>query len=227
MLGWIAVATFGLLLAARGRGYYTGPIFPILLAAGAVHVERWIGKLPPRRARWAQATTWGLLAVGAIVVVLLTLPVAPVNAAIWRLASSVNEDIKEQVGWPELVATVAEIYAALPAAERPQTGILAGNYGEAGAVNLYGPAYGLPQAISGVNSYWLRGYGDPPPQTLIVLGFDRQEVDAIFERCELAGQVTNAYGVENEETLYHPDIFVCRNLRRPWPAFWQDFQRSG
>jgi hypothetical protein len=77
----------------------------------------------------------------------------------------------------------------------------AGNYGEAGAIDLYGPALGLPKAISGIDSYWLRGYGDPPPQTLIVVGISRGFLEQNFESCKLAGHVTNRYGVENEESI--------------------------
>ena len=93
-----------------------------------------------------------------------------INSSLWDMASDINGELKEMVGWPDLVESVANIYAGLPAEERPQTGILTGNYGEAGAINLYGPAYGLPPAISAINSYWLRGYGDPPPETLLLVG---------------------------------------------------------
>jgi hypothetical protein len=106
-------------------------------------------------------------------------------------------------------------------------GILAGNYGEAAAVDLYGPAYGLPAAISGIDSYWLRGYGNPPPQTLIVAGLSQQDALRIFQNCDLAGHTSNRYGVKNEETRDHPDIFVCRRLRVSWPDFWKHFQYFG
>jgi hypothetical protein len=106
-------------------------------------------------------------------------------------------------------------------------GILTGNYGEAGAIGLYGPSYGLPKAISGVNSYWLRGYGDTPPETLIVLGLSRAFLERNFEACELAGHTSNRYGVGNEETSDHPDIFVCRRLRQTWPEFWKHFRHFG
>jgi len=135
--------------------------------------------------------------------------------------------MREEIGWQELTETTAGIYAKLPAEEKLQAGILTGNYGEAGAINLYGPAYGLPQAISGINTYWLRGYGDPPPRTLIVLGLTRGDVARIFQTCDLAGHVTNRYGVENEETRYHPDIFVCRGLRQPWDEFWKHSRTFG
>ena len=115
---------------------------------------------------------------------------------------------------------MAGIYNSLPAEDQRQAGILTGNYGEAGAINLYGPAYGLPEAISGVNSYWLRGCGDPPPQILIVLDWHRTSV---FETCALVGRVTNRYGVWNEETS-HSAIYVCREPRQPWPVFWESLR---
>lgn len=227
LLGWLYLIPFGLFLVAQGRAYYLAPAYPMLLAAGAVTWEGWLAALPGRAARLAWGITWGALAVGGLVFGALVLPVAPVNSGLWTVTRDLHDTFTEQIGWPELAETVAGIYRTLPEAERAQTGILTGNYGEAGAINLYGPAYGLPEAISGINSYWLRGYGDPPPQTLIVLGFSQARAEEIFTQCELAGQVTNRYGVENEETEDHPDIFLCRGLRRPWAELWPEFRWFG
>jgi hypothetical protein len=126
------------------------------------------------------------------------------------------------------VETVAGVYNHLPADEKSRAGIYAGNYGEAGAINLYGPAYGLPQAISGINSYWLRGFGDPPPETVIVVGEQRETLDRFFEACDLAaGPITNRYQVENEESSDFPGVFVCRGLRRPWSEIWDEILHFG
>ena len=95
------------------------------------------------------------------------------------------------------------------------------------ASNLFGPAAGLPAAISGVNSHWARGYGDPPPRTLIVLGFRHEAAERRFETCGLAARLANRYGVLNEETRDHPDVFVCRGPRQPWPAVWPELRRFG
>jgi hypothetical protein len=80
----------------------------------------------------------------------LALPLAPLHSPGWELTAGVHDVFREEIGWPELAAAVADIYHGLPAEEQAQTAILAGNYGEAGAVNLYGPAHGLPEAISGI-----------------------------------------------------------------------------
>ncbi len=139
----------------------------------------------------------------------MVLPIAPPDSSWGRMAIKRNADFQEEIGWPELVATVANIRDSLPTQNQAQVGILAGNYGEAGAINLYGPRYGLPEAISGMNSFWLRGYGNPPPQILIVVGVSREFAKRNFAMCALMGHTGNMYNVENEETRSHPDIFVC------------------
>jgi hypothetical protein len=227
MLGWMFVVPLVLFLAIQGRGYYLMPAYPMLVAAGAARMETWLSTLPSARSRSLRASTWRVLGAVGLVSAVLSMPVAPVNSAIWSVASELNENVVEEIGWPELVETVAGIYHNLPENERLTTGILTGNYGEAGAINLYGPAYRLPEAASGVNSYWLRGYGDPPPQTVIVLGLPQELISDYFQSCELAGQITNRYGVMNEETEDHPDIYLCRNLKQPWPDFWQNFRFFG
>jgi hypothetical protein len=167
------------------------------------------------------------LAAGGLIFGPVMLPVAPINSDLWNVTSAIHDNFVEEIGWPELAGTVADIYLTLPTEERSRTAILTGNYGEAGAINLYGPPYGLPEAISGVNSYWLRGYGNPPPETLIVIGFSRERAERFFATCDLAGQVTNRHGVENEETKFHPDIFVCRRPRQPWPDVWESLKSFG
>ena len=78
-----------------------------------------------------------------------------------------------------------------------------------------------------MNSFWYRGYGDPPPQTLIVIGLSQKFVDQHFESCKLAGHTWNQYGIKNEETVDHPDIFVCGPPKVGWPEFWKDFRYYG
>jgi hypothetical protein len=126
-----------------------------------------------------------------------------------------------------MAETVAHIRDSLPREDRTRLGILAGDAGEAGAINLYGSAYGLPRAISGSNSHWLRGYGDPPPQTVIAVGFSRDVTDWAFESCELADHLTNRYGIKNSVIGDNTDVFVCRRLRQPWPEFWKQFRWFG
>ena len=227
MLGWMYVIPFVLCLVTQGRSYYLAPAYPLLMAAGVVVWEQWVAVLSATQARVARRLTWGGLAAGGVIFGPVMLPVAPINSDLWHLTRAIHDNFVEEIGWPELAGTVADMYVTLPTEERSRTAILTGNYGEAGAINLYGPPYGLPEAISGVNSYWLRGYGNSPPETLIVIGFSRERTECFFATCDLAGQVTNRHGVENEETKIHPDIFVCRRPRQPWPDLWESLKSFG
>ena len=149
----------------------------------------------------------------------LTLPIAPIQSAWWRFADATanHQSFSMEVGWPELVAKVVQVRDSLPVEDRSEVGVLAADEGEAGAVNLYGRAYGLPEAISGMNSNWLRGYGTPPPQTVIAVGFKREEVEKIFAACEAAAQLSNPYGIVNQAIGDRNEVYVCRNIRMPWP----------
>jgi hypothetical protein len=226
-LGWMWVIPFGLFLATRGRGYYLAPAYPMLLAAGAMRWERWVASLSSGWSRAARWGTWIAVIAGGVTIGAMLLPIAPINSGWWRVSSNLNDNLVEEIGWPELVQTVAGIYNGLPEAERAHAGILAANYGEAGAIDLYGPAYGLPSAISIVNSYWLRGYGDPPPEPLLLVGVPPDIVRAAFRDCRAAGRVTNPYGVPNEESTNYPVLYVCRGLQQPWPEFWAQYRYFG
>ncbi|MFT3897954.1 MAG: glycosyltransferase family 39 protein [Thermomonas sp.] len=222
---WYAVALL-LFWLSKARDYYLAPAYPMLLAAGCVALATGLARLRPRFAMPARIAA-GLVACAAFVLaVVVALPVSPVGSEGWRIARRAHDNFAEQVGWPELVAQVAAVYRALPEAERAHTAIFANNYGEAGAIDLYGPAHGLPRAISPINSYWARGYGDAAPTTVIVLGDDAEGMADTPADCALAARVRIPHGVENEESG-HPDIYVCRNLRIDWAKEWPRMRRFG
>ena len=228
MLGWMYVIPLVALLLARGRDYYLAGAYPMLFAAGAVGTANWVSSLGGRSALMVRGTTWRVLAVSGITAAAVTLPVAPMNSGWWRFADRVmGGNFNSQIGWPDMVETVAKIRDTLPIHERDRLGILAGDDGETGAVNLYGPAYGLPRAISGMNSNWLRGYGDSPPETVITVGMDHEFLVKNFDSCELAGHLTNRYRVTNDVIGEYGDVYVCRHLRQDWPAFWEHFRYYG
>jgi hypothetical protein len=131
------------------------------------------------------------------------------------------------IGSPDLVRMAAHVYTSIPEAERERTVLITGDYGEAGAIEVYGSALDLPAAISGMYSDWLRGCGDPLPTSVIVLGFDSYEAASIIGTCEMAGRVKNAFGILNEEPEDHPWICLCRKLARPWPEVWPRLKDFG
>jgi 4-amino-4-deoxy-L-arabinose transferase-like glycosyltransferase len=226
ILGWMAVVPLILFALAKGRGYYTGPLYPMLLAAGAADLQRRLDAsgTVPRRLAWGGVA---LLLVAGTIAVPIVLPLVPVNSRYWAFVNEHNGDLSEEVGWPELTREVARIWNTIDPAERRQAGIFCGNYGEAGAINLYGPAYGLPPVISGINSYWLRGPGNPAPKTVLVVGSNREGVEQACTSVQLAGHITNAARVSNEETERHPDIFICRGMRQPLEKMWPKLRSFG
>ena len=223
-LAWMALVPFVLFAAAQGRGYYTAPIYPMLLAAGAVWLERALAprSATVRRYAWGVATL--LLVAGSGIAVLL-LPIAPLGSPLAVRAMQRNSDLREEVGWPELAAEVRRIGATLSPAERSHAAVFCGNYGEAGALELYGTG-GLPLFAS-VNSFWLRGVPEPPPETVIVLGAERAQLARMFDSVELAGHVTNRFGIRNEEATEHPDVYICRNIHIPWRQLWPRIRGFG
>lgn len=227
MLGWMYLVPLVAFLAAKGRFYYLAPAYPMLLAAGAVWGERWVSSLSAQAATTARQTMWTAFAVSGLIVAAVSLPIAPLNSTWWRVAERLNGNFNYEIGYREAVKTVARIRDSLPAQQRAALGILAGDVGEAGAVDLYGPAYGLPKAISGMNDYWLRGYGDPPPETLIVIGMPRNFLDQSFESCKLVGHLTNRYGIVNGAIGDDAGVFLCQHLRQPWRDFWKHFHSYG
>jgi hypothetical protein len=215
-----------LFFAGKGRGYYLAAAYPMLFAMGAVVGERWVRSLKRQWRLAVEGLFFTGVAVWGAVIFALLVPLAA-SGPLKEFALKNNGDLREEIGWDELVKTVAGIRDSLPAEQRDDVGVLAGNYGEQGAVEILGPAYHLPMPISMTNSSWLRGYPTPQPSTLIVLGFSQKEADRTFTSCRLAGHDGNSEGVKNEESEYHPDIFVCGPPREPWAEFWRTHQRYG
>jgi hypothetical protein len=228
MVGWMYFVTLLLFVAAKGRTYYMNPAYPMVWAAGAVWGESWLAAIEQRRrARVIWIIAWAVLACGVIFTTTYYLPIAPVNSPWWRTASALQETYRGEIGWPELVRETARIRDSLPPEQQAHLGILTGGYGAAGAINLFGSQYRLPRAISGINSLWQHGYGDPPPQTLIVMGLKWPLADESFEGCRLAGHIRNRYGVTTDDMAWNPDIYVCGPPRQGWPEFWKHFRYFG
>lgn len=226
MLAGMYLIPLALFIIGKGRGYYLAAAYPMLMAMGAVAGERWVVSLSLRWRRTVEAFFFTGLALVGLYICALVLPLAS-SGRLMAFALKNNSDLREEIGWNQLVRTVAGIRDSMPPPQRAGVGVLVGNYGEQGAIEVLGRAYGLPVPISGTNSAWLRGYPVPPPSTLIVLGWSRQGVERAFSSCRLAGQGGNSLGVPNEESQDHPDIFVCGPPRLPWPEFWKQFQRFG
>ncbi len=227
LLGVMFVITLALFALAGARSYYTAPLYPMLLAGGSVLFGTLLGRLQPLWSRFAYGVQWTAVLAGGIAYALLVMPVAPIGSHLWTITSKIHDQFREEIGWEDLAHSVARVYRSLSGEEQKHTGILTGNYGEAGALNLYGPSLGLPHAMGLTNSFWYRGYDPRLPQTVIVVGFGLEEGRRLFGNCIVAAKNTNAFGVENEESHDHPEILLCRSLRMPWAEYWRRSRRFG
>ena len=227
LLSVLYIGPFILFAIAKGRGYYLMPAYPVLYAAGAVALERVL----TQRAGWLRISARLVVVAAMLVDTALfswaCLPMWRVGSAGWNWQMKNNSDMADEVGWPEFVAQVAAVRDSLSAEDRSRLAILANNYGEAGAIALYGPKYGLPTPISGTNSFHDRGYGPFEPRTVIITGGELEDELHNFESCTVVAHVIIPYGVRNEESVAHPEILVCHHLRRPWPAAWARSQEFG
>ena len=221
MLTLMYLVPLALFAVGKGRHYYMAGAYPMLFAMGAARAERWLASLPRWGRRSVETAYFAAFALVSVYVCAVILPLAS-SGPLKQFALERNGDLREEFGWNELVRTVAGIRDSLPAEQQAHLGITTGNYGEYGAIEILGRAYGLPNPIGTTNSEWLRGYPTTAPTTLIVLGLRAEEANAIFTGCRVAGHNGNSEGVRNEESEDHPDIFVCGPPRMPWADLWKE-----
>ena len=129
----------------------------------------------------------------------------------------------ESVGWPEFATTVSRAYQALPAARRPSTVLLAGNYGEAGAVELFRDRMPLPPAYSGQNSYF--GWGPPPESadTVLAVGVDESSLRRWFSSVTPIARIDNGIGLDNQEQ--GRTVWLCHGRQASWAEIWPSVRR--
>jgi hypothetical protein len=127
----------------------------------------------------------------------------------------------DMFGWDNVAATVAQVYWDLPAADRANCAILGGNYGEAGAIDYYGPALGLPKSISGHNSYYYWGPRGYSGSCVIIFGERSSEFVAFFGDVQIAGTITSPNAMPNERSV---PVYVCRKPRAPLSVLWPQFK---
>ncbi len=216
---WRPFATAFVVVAAltwlqSGKAYYFFGLLPVLFAAGSLSVAAWVSR---GRQALRLATFGGVAAVSGAVVAVLVLPILPPATLVSSGVHDINNELGEQIGWPELVASVRDAVASLPPGERSGAVIITDNYAEAGAIELLGAD--LPPVYSGHNSYW--DFGTPLDGTtvaIIVGSYGAPGVSA----CEGAGTVTNADSVPNAE--YGNPIVVCRTVPASWAEVWPDYR---
>ena len=233
-LGVAFVALIGLMLLLGGRVYYPAPAYPVLLAAGGVAVERFAATLARRRLVAAYAA---LLLLTGMALAPAFVPCLPPEVFVrWVEATGLQQPRIEthrlgplpqlhadRFGWEEMAREVARVYHALPPEDRSRAGIFGQNYGQAGAIDLYGPALGLPPALSGHLAYHDWGPRAFTGEVLIVLDDDRATLEGHFERVERAGRVEHRWSMPYQQF----DVWVCRGLKRPLAEVWPALKKLG
>ena len=213
-LGVAALSAF-LLFLPVGKAYYPGPLIPVLLAAGCVQLEA-IATI--RRWRRATAVAASAMVLQALLQLPMGIPLVPESSLARFGLDEFRKDFADTAGWPELVARVADAYQQLGPAERQATVILAGNYGEAGALDRYGPAYGLPAVLSPHLTYWYWKPAHVEARTVLAVGLDEAEMHRLFAEVSLVGRVQAVSGVRNEEV--GRAILLCRGPIVPLDDAW-------
>jgi 4-amino-4-deoxy-L-arabinose transferase-like glycosyltransferase len=213
-LAVLAPATSLLFLAEQGRSYYSLPAIALPLAAGAVAADRWL-----RSARRPAAAIVPLVACQIAAVVLaapLVWPILPTGTMVasgeWKASF-----YKDEVGWPQLARQTARAWRSLPADQRTQTRLLAANYGEAGALDLYGPADGLPPALSGHLSFQYWRPRRLPDVHALMVGFDAASVRDLCITSRRLATIDNRWNIANEE---RGRTIVSCALRAPLGRLW-------
>jgi 4-amino-4-deoxy-L-arabinose transferase-like glycosyltransferase len=210
-VAWIVLAV--VFTVTAGKPYYLAGLLPMLIAAGSVGVAEWLS----RGSRWRRRSALGVAIAGsAMVTVVIALPVLPVEHIAPVVA--VNEDVGETVGWPELVQTVSEVH-------RGSAVVFTANYGEAGAVDRFGPSLGIARAFSGHNAY---GDWGPPPdgaRPVVVVGLPGAEAKQYFTGCTRERRISNVAGLGNEEQ--GKPVMLCSAPRLPWSVLWPSLRHLG
>jgi hypothetical protein len=230
LLGWSYLVCYSIFFALHGKNYYLAPIYPMLLAAGAVVLET---ALDRPRVRWLKPAIFVVLLASGIHLAPMVVPVMspdkfiaymhylPMKPPVMEHAHArvvLPQWYSDQFGWNEIVAETAVAWNQLSPIERSNCGIFGQDYGQAGAIDFLGRGYGLPSALSGDRTYFLWGPRGYSGNCLIVLGDTRQKLESLFREVQFVGlSADNPYALEKQIP-----VFICRGakfgtLAQAWP----------
>src|SRR5215203_117693 len=229
-LGLIYVVLLVLFVVQNAKFYFLAPVYPVLFAAGALTIERFVQR---RGWGWIKPAYAVILVIGGMVVApLVAVPALPVETLAkimgaaggdagveveTREVGQLPQQFADRFGWETMVATVAGVYRELPPKERAESCIFTGNYGEAGAVDFFGPRYDLPKAISGHNNYYIWGPGSCTGEVIISVGVPLSLLETVFVDIEQADTIDCEYCMPDEDNLA---VYVGRNPKASLQEIW-------
>lgn len=233
-LGWMYIVIFVIMVAGNAKVYYLSPIYPIMLAGGAVFVEHSIRE---HSWNWLKPISVSLITLYGMIALPFALPVLSVEQFIayqTHLGAAPRAEERSSVGvlaqhyadmfgWEEMVAGVAKIYETLTPEERAKCVIYVRNYGEAGAIDFFGKKYGLPNAICAHNNYWLWGPGEKTGDVAIILGGDRDLKDNLNDLNRRWQRVEPAFITHCDLCMPYESgrqFFLCRGMNTTFQKLW-------
>jgi uncharacterized membrane protein len=222
-------------MVMHGKNYYSTPIYPAMMAAGAVALGSWFGGRL-RLVAWVYAAA--IIAMG-IYILPMVVPVLPVDSYLKYQEKSFFKPPKsehsherselpqvyaDQFGWTEITNAVATAWQKIPEANRKDCAIFGQDYGVAGAIDFYGSRYGLPPAISGHQNYWIWGPRGYSGNCMIVVDDNRKRLEQLFEDVQyVTTSAPNPYGLETELP-----VWICRRAKfGSLQAVWPKLKRWG
>jgi hypothetical protein len=234
VLGWAWLVTAGVVMALSPRVYYLFPAYPVLFAAGSVAWERWLSGV---RAHWIKPVYVTLMVLMAALIAPTVIPLLPPETYI-RYATATHlrqprienhrlgplpQLFADQFGWEEMAAAVAGAYNSLAPEVRAKTAIFGQNYGQAGAIDLFGPKYGIPRgsAISGHQSYYLWGPHGYTGGSMIVMDDRPERLGEIFTTFRKVAQVSHPYSMPYQ----HFDVYYCEGMKEPLSKLWPQVKK--
>jgi hypothetical protein len=216
--GIVFLVTMVVVYMLHARVFELAHLFVPLLSAGAVFVEEKLARMKLRRAFGIVGVSF-LLAGGALVAP-ASLPILPLDLlpAYSGTFGFLFKPVKDytipkppypwhfsmRIGWEELVSKVAEVYDGLRPEDREKAVIWTSLFNEAGAIDLYGPRYELPHAVSGHLQYYIWGPGQKSWDIVIAVTSDLSRISQCYWEIEKKAYVGNRFWP------YGDYICVCR-----------------
>jgi hypothetical protein len=223
-----------LFLSIGGKAYYLAPMYPVIIAGGALFIESVTGD----RRRWVkQAAILAIIFLCGLYLLPVGVPLLhpgkleryikiagleEVNKTNRGEYGRIPQDFADMFGWEEQVEEVAQIYYGLAPEERARAIIITNNYGRAGAIDLFGKRHNLPRAVSYVSSYHAWGPGETSAEIAIAVGIPVTHLEILYEEIEHVAILHHEFAVAEEQNV---PVYLCRSPKKDLPTIWPDLKR--
>ena len=228
VLGITYLVTLAEFIVLHGKSYYLGPAYPMVFAAGGVAVEQVFAA----RLQWFKPVLLGAILVTGALIAPLAVPILPLGKLVAYMraihmqpprtetshTAVLPQHFADQFGWEQMVGSVAQVYHHLRPEDEKRAAIFCQNYGEAGAIDFFGPKFELPHAISGHQNYFFWGPRDWTGEVALVLDTNDEDDRELFASVEDLGQVVSSPWAMPIERRMH--IFLCRDLKISVQELW-------